>query len=100
MEPKEQFYNSLEEEMGKLHLSKRATFVIEAAQYDDILYALKLKKGEPCDKGAQFKQWAVRNFNIVTIGSVDYVYSQNDKDDTTSNRQVAKKEEIFDIIQR
>ena len=57
---------------------------------------MKLQKGENCAKGAQFKQWAMRYFNIVTIGSTAYMYSQIDKNDPNSNCQMAKKEELFE----
>ena len=96
MGSKEQFYLSLEVEINKLNAKKKDNFVIDAAKYRDILSALKLKKGEPCEKGARFKQWASNSFNVVTIGDGDYVYSVIDG----QNLPVAKKEELFDILER
>ena len=52
--------------------------MIDAVKYRDILSALKLKKGEPCEKGAQLKQWALTYFNLVRIGDVEYVYTTTD----------------------
>ena len=94
MEPKEQFYSSLEDEINKLHPKKKDNYVIDAAKYEDILSTLSLKKGEACEKVGHFKQWVLKNFNLVTIGTTDYVYSND------GNVPVAKKEEIFDIISR
>ena len=96
MGPREQFYLSLELEINKLKPRKKDNFVIDAVKYRDILSALKLKKGQPCDKGAQFKQWASGYFNLVRIGDVDYVYSTTDG----QNLPVARKEELFDILER
>ena len=94
MESKERFYSLLEEEISKLNPKKQDTYVIDAAKYEDILSTLKLNKGEACEKGAHFKQWVFQNFKIVKIGAVDYVYSKD------TNNSVAKKEEIFDILER
>ena len=96
MGSKEQFYLSLEQEINKLNAKKKDNFVIDAAKYRDILSALKLKKGEPREKGAQFKQWVTDSFNLVSIGDADYVYSMIDG----QNQPVAKKEELFDILER
>ena len=92
MEPKETFYSLLEIEINSMNPKKRDTFVIDSVKYKDILATLTLKKGVRCEKGPHFKQWVMRNFKVVTIGAVDYVYSID------TNVQVAKKEDIFDIL--
>ena len=56
MGPREQFYLSLEVEINKLHPKKRDNYMIDAAKYGAILSALKLKKGEPCEKGYEVIQ--------------------------------------------
>ena len=94
MESKHQFYSSLEDEINKLHPKKRDNYVIDAAKYEDILSTLRLNKGEACEKGGHFKQWVLQNFNLVKIGTMDYVYSND------GNVPIVKKEEIFDIISR
>ena len=95
MEPKEHFYYLLDKDINSLNSKKNGNNVIDAAKYEDILSTLKLNKGESCEKGAHFKQWVKESFRIVTIGTTEYVYSNDHK-----SVPVAKKEEIYDIIQR
>ena len=59
-----------------------------------ILSALKQRKDEQCEAGPQFKQWVFRNFKLVTIGAMDYIFSKE------SDTEVAKEDKIFDIIER
>ena len=95
MEPKEHFYYLLEKDINDPKSKKKDNYVIDTAKYDTILSALKLKKGEACEKGAHFKQWVKECFKIVQIGTTEYVCSNDD-----NSLPVAKKEELFDIIKR
>ena len=93
------FYELLEKQTDSLDERRKGTFVIDTHKYQSILDALRLKKGEACAKGGHFKQWATNNFLIVSEseGAPDCLYGFKSQ---RLPLPVAKKEDIFDILDR
>ena len=94
MELNDQFYALVDDHVSKLPEKLRSSFSITSVKYDRITAALNLRKGEPCDDGAKFKHWATRNFKLVPVGHLEYVY------DKELDLPIAKHEELFHIVQR
>ena len=92
MEHRDHFNVLYEKHYNSLSKKNQKYFTIDAETYQKIFDTLKLDKGVASVFGKEFKYWVNDYFKIVTIGTLDYVYSRD------TDLPVAKHEDIFDII--
>lgn len=93
-EHKKSFYRDLAAFENALHDRFKSKFLIDDKTYERIREALEEKRGVKSQHGARFKFWSNRHFALQEVGVKAVVHCAK------TNKPVARREEIFDIIDK
>uniref|UniRef100_A0A673CDC6 Gypsy retrotransposon integrase-like protein 1 n=1 Tax=Sphaeramia orbicularis TaxID=375764 RepID=A0A673CDC6_9TELE len=92
MEQRTTFEQLLENHISSLCPSRKDKFLLSEDQYQKIIAALTLEKGQKCADGAKFKHWSHSNFETQIIGNKTVLFCKK-----TAN-PVITKDDLYTTI--